>query len=133
MPRIRTGETATQVVLEDGSTHEIKCIKAEEGELENPLYGDGDVLFFEFEVLDVLDKSGRPIVLKELANDRWNEYTKAWAWARGFGLPIDVGVEIDLDSFVGRTALAKIENRTNGRTERSHIGEVFQLPKSRGK
>jgi hypothetical protein len=126
----RTGESGI-IVLKDASTHEIKCIKAEEGEIEDAKFGNGDVIFFEFEVLDVVDGNGEPIVMKEVANDTWNPFTKAWQWAIGFGLPLDVGVEIDLEDFVGKTAIGRIENRVSNKVERSHIKEVFQPPASR--
>ena len=98
--------------------------------LENPQFGNGDVIRFLLEAVDVFDQDGNPIELDGIANDLLTPLSKLTRWLGAFGLTSEPGEEIDMEQAIGREAMAVIINvpGKDGTGAFARISDIVPLP-----
>jgi hypothetical protein len=95
----------------DPGTYPVKCMDVKEDKLANSQFGNGEVIRFDLEVIDVLDEDGNPITLDGIANRKLTPGSKLWKWLEAFGLKMAVGERVDIEQIVGRQAFAVVVSR----------------------
>lgn len=103
----RTMEESTFVHLEPG-TYPVTCLSVKAETLENPQYGDGNIIRFELRFDDVLDENGEEIKRDLRANDKLTPMSKLTGILLAFGVKAAVGEEVDIEDCVGKQALAQV-------------------------
>lgn len=109
MPVIAVTAGGSKVELADG-TYPVQVSEVIEDTIENPQFGNGDVVRIILLVDGVLQPDGEETHLDAIANMKLTPKSKLWGWVTAFGLELVVGSEFDTDALVGRSALARIEN-----------------------
>jgi hypothetical protein len=105
MSLVLTAEAGGGVKLDPG-TYPVVCMDVKEDRLDNSQFGNGDVIRFVLEVVDVLDENGEPVQLDAIANRKLTPKSKLWGWLEAFGLKVAVGAKVNIEDAVGREAFA---------------------------
>lgn len=106
----RTMEESTFVHLEPG-TYPVTCMSVRADTLENPQFGNGDVIRFTLRVDDLMDENGKEVERDLIANDKLTPMSKLTECLMAFGVRAEVGEELDLEECVGHKALAQVSER----------------------
>jgi hypothetical protein len=95
----------------DPGTYEALCLEAKADTLQNPQFGNGDVLRIKVELVGIKDEDGEPVVLDGMASLKLSPMSKLWGWVSAFGFKLDVGQEFDTDLLRGKRAFAVVGQR----------------------
>ncbi len=123
--------TESVVLLNDGS-YEVECIDAEPDQLENPQWGSGDIIRFQFKVIGEFDKAGEPVILDPIATAALTPQTKLWSWSIALGEQPVIGEDFDTDRLLNKRALAQVKSdlKPDGTKGFPKIKNLIPLPKS---
>ena len=116
----------------DPGTYKVRLMDLKEATLENPQFGNGDVIRFVLETVDVVDGEGNPIELDGIANDKLSPMSKLTRWLSAFGVTSKPGEEVDMEDAVDREAMAVIVNKPgkDGTGAFPRIEDLVPLPKT---
>lgn len=120
------------VALEPG-TYKVQLMDLNEAQLENPQYGNGDVIRFTFECVDEVDDDGNRYQLDGIANDILTTESKLTKWLAAFGVIAKPGEDIDMAEAVGRECLAEVVVKPgkDGTGAFPRIDKLVPLPKGK--
>jgi len=115
----------------DAGTYEMICTRVREDTIQNPQFGNGDVIRFTLQTTDVVDEDGGPIELEAMANDSLTPNSKLTKWLTAFGVGIPEDADTDLEKVVGRKCLVNVEIVDRGdKGEWNRITELLAPPRS---
>jgi hypothetical protein len=128
----RTMKEAT--TLEPG-TYTVRLMDLVETTLENPQFGNGDVIRFALETTDVVDEEGNPVQLDGIANDKLTPMSKLSRWLTAFGVSAKPGEDVDMEKAIGQQAMAVIVLKPgkDGTGAFPRIDDLVPLPKAGGR
>ena len=124
MPKIKAEDS--QSAIEPG-IYECECTRTWAETLENPQYGNGDVIKIKLE-LDVADDDGETVELEAMANRKLTPMSKLWSWFEAFNVPVSVGDELDTDQMVGKRCQVEVGERKTERGTWATVDRLFKLP-----
>lgn len=121
--------TESQLLLENG-TYEVTCSGVEDTFLDNPQFGDGEVVRFKLVVGGELTKDGKEIVLDPIANRVLSPKSKLWSFLVAFGFSPRIGQAFELEDCVGKRALAAVVAKTlpDGSKGFPRVESLMRLP-----
>ena len=125
-------EEAKFTNIEKG-TYSVTCIGVKEDTIQNPQYGNGDVIKFTLQFDNLTDDEGNLLTRETMASDYLTPGSKLTAILQGFGVTAELGHALDIDDCIGRQALAKVGSVT--KTVKGvvktfdTIDEIFAAPK----
>lgn len=113
-------------------TYQVRLMNLTETQIENPQFGNGDVIRFAFECVDVVDTEGNPVELDGIANDILTPESKLTKWLAALGVTAKPGEGLDMEDAVGRECLAEIVHRPgkDGSGAFPRIDKLVPLPRS---
>jgi hypothetical protein len=113
-------------------TYQVKLMDLTETQLENPAFGNGDVIRFTFECVDVVDNEGNPYELDGIANDILTPESKLTKWLAALGVTAKPGEGIDMEDAVGHECLAEIVHKPgkDGTGAFPRIEKLVPLPRA---
>lgn len=116
-------------------TYQVRLMDLTETQIENPQYGNGDVIRFAFECTDVVDNEGNPYELDGIAIDILTPESKLTKWLAAFGVTAKPGETLDMEEAIGRECLAEIVHKPgkDGTGAFPRIDKLVPLPKSSGR
>lgn len=128
----RTMKEATTL---DAGTYTVQLMDLVETTLENPQYGNGDVIRFALETTDVVDEEGNPVQLDGIANDKMTPMSKLSRWLSAFGVSAKPGEDVDMEEAIGKQAMAVIVLKPgkDGTGAFPRIDDLVPLPRSGGR
>lgn len=116
--------------LEPG-TYEVVCTEVKTDVIENPQFGNGDVIKFKLKVVDMVDEAGDDVELSCMANDVLTPKSKLWGWLQGFGLKVEIGKPVDVESALGKGAFAVVSQQPGKDGGLfTKVEEIIAMPKS---
>jgi hypothetical protein len=118
--------------LEPG-TYKVQLMDLTETQLENPQYGNGDVIRFAFECVDEVDDEGNRYQLDGIANDILTSESKLTKWLAALGVTAKPGEGLDMAEAVGRECLAEVVLKPgkDGTGAFPRIDKLVPLPKGK--
>lgn len=124
--------TMKEVQTLEPGTYKVQLMDLKETQLENPSFGNGDVIRFVLETTDVMDTEGNPIELDGIANDKLTPMSKLTRWLAAFGVTAIPGEDVDMEEAVGREAMAVVVLKPgkDGTDMFPRIDDLVPLPKS---
>ena len=123
--------------MEDGEftpitpgTYTVTCTDVKEGVIENPAFGNGDIIRFTVSFDDLLDTEGAEVIRDAIANDKLTPMSKLTEWLIAFGVSATVGESLDIEECMGRKALAKVTNVEKNDKTYDRITSLLPSPKA---
>ena len=123
--------------MEDGEftpitpgTYTVTCTDVKEGVIENPAFGNGDIIRFTVSFDDLLDTEGAEVIRDAIANDKLTPMSKLTEWTLAFGVSAAVGESLDIEECMGRKALAKVTNVDKNDKTYDRIASLLPAPKT---
>ena len=123
--------------MEDGEftpitpgTYTVTCTDVKEGVIENPAFGNGDIIRFTVSFDDLLDTEGAEVIRDAIANDKLTPMSKLTEWITAFGVVVAVGESADIEECMGRKALAKVTNVEKNDKTYDRITALLPSPKA---
>ena len=123
--------------MEDGEftpitpgTYTVTCTDVKEGVIENPAFGNGDIIRFTVSFDDLLDTEGAEVIRDAIANDKLTPMSKLTEWLIAFGVSASVGESLDIEECMGRKALAKVTNIEKNDKTYDRISSLLPSPKA---
>ena len=128
----RTMEEGGGLKLDPG-TYPVTCFDVRAEKLDKFTFGDGRVIRFILEVDDTVDEDGGPVYLDPIANDKLTPKSKLTEWLNAFGVAAAVGEAVDLESCIGKRALAVIGIKPgkDGSGEFSSVDSILPAQKAK--
>jgi len=110
MSRIPVTKSSGEIPDVEGGTYMATCVRVKDDTIENPQFGNGDVVRLYMVLNDVVDEHGDEIELDGMANRKLTPKSKLTRWAEAMGRPIDFDNEDDFDpeELVGSSCLIKV-------------------------
>jgi len=110
MSRIPVTKSSGEIPDVEPGTYAATCVRVKDDLIENPQFGDGNVVRLYMVLNDVVDDQGEEIELDGMANRKLTPKSKLTRWAEALGRPIDFDNEDDFDTeeLVGANCLIKV-------------------------
>lgn len=110
MSRIPVTKSTGEIPDVESGTYLATCVRVKDDTIENPQFGNGDVVRLYMALADVLDAEGEEIELDGMANRKLTPKSKLTRWAEALGRAIDFDNEDDFDpeELIGSQCLIKV-------------------------
>ena len=122
----------TEVETLEPGTYRVQLQDLKETILENPQFGNGDVIRFVLHTTEVTGTDGQPVEIDGIANDKLTPLSKLTRWLGAFGVSAEPGEELDMEQAIGLEAMAVIVNRPSkdGSGNFARVDDLVPLPKT---
>lgn len=114
----------------DNGTYPMTIVDIQEAVIENPQYGDGNVIRIEMSLDGLIMEDGEPVILDTIANPKLSPKSKLGGWCKALGFDLSIGDEFDLDELKGAKGLAVVENDIRDGQEWPRVVNIVGAPKT---
>lgn len=110
MSQIPVTKSTGEIPDVEAGTYMATCVRVKDDTIENPQFGDGNVVRLYMVLNDVVDEQGDEVELDGMANRKITPKSKLTRWAEALGRPIDFDHEdnFDPEELVGCQCLIKV-------------------------
>ena len=117
----------------DAGIYMATCVRVKDDFIENPQFGEGDIVRLYFELKDKVDGEGDPVTLDGMASRKISPKSKLTRWADALGRHInfdDPDEDFDTEELVGAECQIKVTRKDAESWPK--VEDVIALPKGTG-
>ena len=111
-------------------TYAVTCTAVKPDMIENPPFGNGDIIRFTLRFNDLLDAEGAEVTRDAIANDKLTPMSKLTEWVRAFSVHADVGESVDIEECIDKQALAQVTSIEKNDKTYDRIAGLLPAPKA---
>ncbi len=134
MSRIPVSTATGEMPDVEAGVYMATCVRVKDDLIENPQFGDGEIVRIYFELKDKLDADGEPIELDGMASRKISPKSKLTKWSEALGRTInfdDPEEEFDTEELIGGECQIKITRKDAESWPK--VEDVIALPKGAGR